>query len=244
MCSRSISFLPPLSQPSSPVHFPGESLLERRNTSLTKVNPSFGVLTLTQDHPKGVGSGWDLLILIIYILIKPFSDPYIRGHAIIEETTNPRRGGLPKPRPQNPASEMPLTAWQKNPQGQAFRPVPFSWWSPHVHSPTRWEYSGGWLKRPFSTSLQTTVFTPVNSQMCIHVCNEGFMHCNPAIIFLGLHPALTFSVTCRRVALLFSLPYHTNAQAACNQMCAVNHHFRSYLLIFPVDLNSSLLQTQ
>lgn len=73
------------------------------------------------------------------------------------------------------------------------------------------------------------VLAPLNSQMCIHLCNKGFMQCSPISLSLhnyrwtvpadtvGLCPALTFSFKWGRVALLFFLTCQTNTWASSRQ---------------------------
>ena len=76
-------------------------------------------------------------------------------------------------------------------RGPALRPVPFSWWLPHMHSPTCREHGEGWLIWPYYffpylCGLGTVVSGPLNSPMFIRLCNEGFMCCKPIITSLAM----------------------------------------------------------
>lgn len=152
------------------------------------------------------------------MLIKPITEPAclaVRGGVIMDETTPIR-------------TEKLLLKDEGEQSEHSIRTVLTN--ATHTLSRTCREYSEGWLIWPelffffFLAPLGSSVpvvFAPLNSQMCIRLCNEGFMHCKSTIISLNVaadrpfsltvwsRSALTFSVTWRTAALLlscFSLP--------------------------------------
>lgn len=93
--------------------------------------------------------------------------------------------------------------------------------------------------------------SPPNTQMCTHLCNEGFTRYSPTIASPSLcnclqtlpavtvwsRPALTLPVTWGKAAPLFFPPIALRHKQSAPQMCAVHHNIRSFTEGFPVDLH-------
>jgi len=87
-------------------------------------------------------------------------------------------------------------------------------------------------------AVSIAVFARLNSQICIHVCDEGFMHSSPTVTSLSIltvdrlflltvwsHPPLTFSCQLSKNCLCF-VTYRTVAQASQSS----NVHCRAQFL--------------
>lgn len=119
------------------------------------------------------------------------------------------------PSPHNRATEPPSC------RSQAFRRVPLSWCRPLCTRPQ--EYPR---------------FAALNSQICFYLCNEGFMHCTPSIIFLTVWLSLWLFLLKQsdyvmhwhstsfedELLLCFSLHITLMHEHHSHQMCAVDNN--------------------
>lgn len=67
--------------------------------------------------------------------------------------------------------------------GRAFRPVLFSWCTPHMYWAKNMVKNNSSDHKPFPPHLSRPfhVGFPLNCQMCICRCDERFIHCNTTI---------------------------------------------------------------
>ena len=144
------------------------------------------------------------------------------------QTTPGKCPALPPPHPPQHNRARPCRC-----RSQTFSRVPLSWCTPHLPSPTCTAMMKDVTLSP--PSLQTSGFGFLVSQKCISLCNEGFMHCNPARIFLSMW--FSPDSSCWGIDILRHLRnHHTNAQASRSWNVRFWLQFLTLLThAFPID---------
>lgn len=129
-------------------------------------------------------------------------------------------------------------------RGQASRPVPFCWCTPHIHLPACQNYGDSSDHNTFFHVSVCMVYALLNDQMCIHLCNLfSFCHCNPTIISI-----FSTCCPCWHSLIPFCIGGLSHLRKNCSsvfpykhQMGAVDHNRWAYLLTsVPYFLNANV----